>query len=167
MNIFFLAFNPKLAAEHHCDKHVVKMILETAQLLYSAHWLTNPEGLRPDAYRKTHHNHPCAIWARASLSNYVWLCQLGLALCAEYTFRYDRTHKTQHHLEWLAEHAPSIPDEGITVLPQAMPLEYKHPNPVQAYRNYYLGAKRHILVYSRRRPPEFVENAFCAIRKIL
>jgi hypothetical protein len=158
MNIFFLSFDPKRAAEYHCDKHVVKMILETAQLLYSAHWTVSRSALPQNAYRNTHYNHPCAVWARASLSNYVWLTQLGLALCAEYTFRYRRTHKTESHLRWLASHPPSLVDYGITRLPQAMPIEYKHPNPVRAYRSYYLGAKSRFLVYSRRSSPAFVAS---------
>ena len=168
MNIFFLSFDPRRAAEHHCDKHVVKMILETAQLLYTAHWKLSPRDLLPhNAYRMTHYNHPCAIWTRTSLSNYKWLCELGLALCAEYTFRYGKIHKTQDHLLWLARCLPDVPDWGITILPQAMPIEYKHPNPVEAYRNYYVGAKRRFLVYSKRSPPAFVAKAFCAIRHSL
>ena len=164
MNIFFLSFNPRRAAEYHCDKHVVKMILETAQLLYTAHWIATRSALPQNAYRKTHYNHPCAIWARTSLSNYVWLAQLGLALCAEYTFRYGRIHSTESHLRWLAANLPDVADYGITKLPQAMPDEYKHPNPVQAYRRYYLGAKRRFLVYSKRTPPAFVASALCAMR---
>ena len=160
MNIFFLHFAPRRAAEYHCDKHVVKMILETAQLLYTAHWIVSPEGLPSNAYKKTHPNHPCAIWARASRANYVWLAELGMALCSEYTFRYSRVHLTEAHLRWLADHIPTLADVGITKLPQAMPDVYKHRNPVRAYRSYYLGAKQRMLVYSSRSPPDFVANAF-------
>ena len=74
MNIFILDLDPQSCAEAHCDKHVVKMILETAQLLSSALWITGVEA----PYRLTHKNHPCAIWTRESLDNYMWLCQLGL-----------------------------------------------------------------------------------------
>jgi hypothetical protein len=81
MNIFVLSRNPRRAAEQHCDKHVVKMILETAQLLYSAH----PDKPHEAAYKRTHANHPCAIWARTSLANYQWLCALGFWLCQEYS----------------------------------------------------------------------------------
>jgi hypothetical protein len=160
MNIFFLSFDPRSAAEYHCDKHVVKMILETAQLLYTAHWIGARDALPQNAYRKTHDNHPCARWVRASVSNYKWLCELGMALCKEYTFRYGRVHLTETHLLWLSTHIPSMPDYGITKLPMAMPDEYKHPNPVQAYRNYYVGAKSRFLVYSNRSPPDFVPKAF-------
>ena len=156
MNIFILDFHPTKAAIYHCDKHVVKMILETAQLLYSAHWIINESKLPDDAYRKTHVNHPCAIWTRESLSNYVWLCQLGIALCEEYTFRYEKTHKTQRHIEWLVANPPDIPFIGITEIRQAMPDIYKRPNPVDAYRAYYCGAKTRMLKYTRRQPPIFL-----------
>jgi hypothetical protein len=145
MNIFFLDFCARLAAIHHCDKHVVKMILETAQLLYCAHWVIDPSRLPSGAYKKTHPNHPCAIWVRESGANYRWLCELGLALCDEFTFRYGGVHKTRKHLEWLAANPPV--------------LEYKRPNPVEAYRTYYRENKlkiRKIVRYSKRPPPSFL-----------
>jgi hypothetical protein len=154
MNIFFLSFNPRIAAEHHCDKHVVKMILETAQLLYSAFPIVPANG-----YKKTHVNHPCAIWTRESLDNYMWLCALGLALCDEYTFRYNKVHKTQSHLHWLVVNPPELPAIGITEIRQAMPIEYKRPNPIEAYRAYYIGAKTRLLTYSKRSAPDFLPKA--------
>jgi hypothetical protein len=160
MNIFLLDFNARRAAQAHCDKHVVKMILETAQLLFTAHWMLAPEGLPPFAYKKTHPNHPCALWARESLSNYLWLCTLGKELCAEFTYRYDNTHKTQAYLEWLYENPPAgLLDLGVTTLRLAMPDEYKHRNAITAYRTYYRENKlkvRGIVRYTRRSPPEFL-----------
>ena len=157
MNIFLLDFNARRAAQYHCDKHVVKMILETAQLLFTSHWVLAPEGLPPSAYKKTHANHPCAIWVRESLANYIWLCTLGKELCAEFTYRYGKIHKTQFHLEWLIEHPPlGLLDVGITTLRLAMPDECKHPNAVTAYRTYYRESKRRLLTYTRREPPEFL-----------
>ena len=139
------------------------MILETAQLLYCVHWVLCPEGLPEDAYRKTHPNHPCAIWARESFDNYKWLCELGLELCREFTFRYRKIHKTQRHLLWLQEHCPvGFPHTGITTIRLAMPDEYKRPNPVDAYRTYYIEnklKKRNIVKYTRRQPPSFLPNA--------
>ena len=80
MNIFFLDPDPRLAAQYHCDKHVVKMVLETAQLLSGVVHLNNPADRRiPDLYSLTHANHPCAVWARAKLDNYAWLYQLGIS----------------------------------------------------------------------------------------
>ena len=159
MNIFILSFNPKEAAEYHCDKHVVKMILETAQLLYTCHWVLNSE-LPENAYKKCHMNHPCGIWVRESLSNYKWLCELGKYLCEEYTFRYGKIHKTQAHLLWLMQNPPCcLEDRGITEIRLAMPNEYKHPNPVQAYRTFYIESKlkqRGIVKYTKREWPKWL-----------
>jgi hypothetical protein len=159
MNIFILSFDPRSAAEHHCDKHVVKMILETAQLLYCAHWATDPSRLPATAYRKTHPNHPCAIWTRESGANYRWLCALGIALCNEYTFRYGKIHKTRSHIEWLVANPPALEELGPTPMRLAMPDEYKQLSPVESYRAYYIGAKSHMLKYSKRQPPYFLDSS--------
>ena len=159
MNIFYLHSTPKIAAQYHCDKHVVKMILETAQLLYCAHWVLCSKNMPANAYRKTHPNHPSAIWTRESVANYNWLCQLGMELCVEYTHRYGKTHKTQAHLEWLSDNIP----EGImqtinTPLKLAMPDQYKREDPVESYRSYYLGEKARMFKYTKREFPEFITS---------
>jgi hypothetical protein len=159
MNIFFLSLDPEEAAILHCDKHVVKMILETAQLLYSAHWELNSENLPENAYKKTHVNHPSSKWTRASLSNYKWLCSLGLSLCREYTHRYGKIHKTEAHIMWLSDHAPTeLVDGGFTEPPQAMPDEYKCADCVSAYRMYYREAKIRFVTYKKRDFPDFLVN---------
>jgi len=161
MNIFFLHFDAQIAATHHCDKHVVKMILESAQLLYSSHWVTDATRLPANAYKKTHSNHPCAIWVRESGANYRWLCELGLALCDEFTFRYGKVHKTRAHLQWLSANPPALPEVGVTEIRQAMPAEYKRPNPVEAYRAYYIENKlklRGIVRYSKRHAPSWMRR---------
>ena len=129
MNIFYLHDNPKVCSQYHVDKHVVKMILETAQLLSTAHWLSGGEG----PYRATHKNHPSAIWARSNKSNYRWLCELGMELCKEYTHRYGKIHKTQQHLEWLTKNIPNIPNGKFTQPTLAMPDQYKRDDPVKSY----------------------------------
>jgi hypothetical protein len=157
MNIFFLSANAEDAAKQHCDKHVVKMILETAQLLFTSHWVLNPTGLPSNAYKKTHPNHPCGIWLRESLTNYNWLCELGYWLCKEYTFRYGKIHKTQAHIEWLTANPPaSLTDIGMTSIRQAMPIQYKNENPVKAYQTYYIEDKMRILKYTKRERPAFL-----------
>jgi hypothetical protein len=160
MNIFVLSRCPRLAARLHCDKHVVKMILETAQLLYSAHHVLGTPELPEGAYKKTHANHPCALWVRESRANYLWLAELGLELCKEYQYRYGehKIHKTERHLLWLKANAPVLPDGEATPFRQAMPDEYKHPDAVQAYRTYYLEVKvaRGIVKYTRRERPDFL-----------
>jgi hypothetical protein len=162
MNIFFLSLNPKEAARLHCDKHVVKMILETAQLLYSSHWMLNPEGLRENAYKIAHKNHPCAIWVRTSLSNYMWLASLGWWLCKEYKHRYgeDKIHKTEQHIIWLLNNPPKgILCYGFTMPALAMPDEYKKDDVVESYRLYYIESKlkkRGIVKYTKREWPDFL-----------
>jgi len=151
MNIFILDENPDTAARQHCDKHVVKMILETAQMLCTAHWESG--GVAP--YKSTHKNHPCTIWARESVDNYKWLCDLGVSLCDEYTLRYGRVHKTQAIIEWLVDNVPNIPDVPMTPFAQAMPDEYKSKDAVQAYRSYYLGEKHNIAVWKNTQPPRW------------
>ena len=79
MNIFVLDENPQVAAQMHNDKHVVKMILETAQLLCGVHHMVGGDYDIP--YKLSHKNHPCAIWVRQCIENYIWLCDLGLSLC--------------------------------------------------------------------------------------
>lgn len=98
MNIFILNENPSISAIEQCDKHVIKMILESAQILFSSHHLKPNLNINYDEismYKLTHKNHPCNIWTRESLDNYIWLCIHALELCYEYTRRYNKTHKTQ------------------------------------------------------------------------
>jgi len=108
VNIFALDVNPERAARMHCDRHVVKMILESAQLLSTAlsardapaaAWLTR-QGL---CYRPTHRHHPCTLWAIHSRGNHTWLEHLALALCREYTYRYGKEHASEKVIRALFE----------------------------------------------------------------
>ena len=156
MNIFFLDFDTKKCAEYHCDKHVVKMILETAQLLCGVHHMTSQ--VTPQIpYKLSHKNHPCAIWARQSISNYLYLCDLGLELCKEYTYRYGKRHKSQDVIEWCIINKPNIIDIGFTDPPKAMPDEYKVNSVVESYRNYYIGAKKDFAIWKNRSVPEWFQ----------
>lgn len=157
MNIFVLDADPILAAQYHCDKHCVKMILETAQLLSTAVRINakTTEQLIY-GYKATHKNHPCAIWCRQTRDNFIWLKQLGIALSNEYTYRYGKIHKSTPIIQ-------NAPEECInagllTSFVQAMPNEYKNNDPVKAYRDYYVGAKYNILTYTYRKPPEWINN---------
>jgi hypothetical protein len=154
MNIFFLDFDTQKCAQYHCDKHVVKMILETAQLLCGTHWVVGSQA----QYKLSHKNHPCAIWTRESLSNYLYLCDLGLELCKEYTYRYGRRHKSQDVIEWCVTNKPNIKDIGFTTPAKAMPDEYKVMDVVESYRNYYMGAKKDFAVWKNRDVPEWFSN---------
>lgn len=140
MNIFFLSDDPTNAAQWQCDRHVVKMILESAQLLSTAHRELDGDEWADDVglYKSTHKNHPSAVWVRQSTQHYRWLHKHFLALCDEYRYRYGKEHKTwtkMHAL--LGEFPDALDDDGWTDPPQCMPDEYKHHNTVQAYRNYY------------------------------
>lgn len=152
MNIFVLDLKPSVCAQYHNDKHVVKMILETAQLLCGSHWVTGSEA----PYKLSHKNHPCSIWVRESLENYNWLCELGIQLCQEYQYRYGKTHKTFEVIKWCCNHLPNIPSKGFTTPALAMPETYKVPgNPVKSYRNYYLGEKRSFCNWKERNIPDW------------
>ena len=151
MNIFLLDTDTKKCAQYHCDKHVVKMILETAQLLCGVHWIVGNEA----PYKLSHRNHPCAIWTRESLSNYLYLCDLGFELCKEYTYRYGKRHKSQDIIEWCLVNKPNIEDKGFTEPARAMPDEYKVSSVVESYRNYYIGEKSSIAVWKYRETPEW------------
>ena len=161
MNIFFLDYDTQKCAQYHCDKHVVKMILETAQLLCGVHHMTDQvttnyrSSTDQVPYKLSHKNHPCAIWCRESLSNYLYLCDLGLELCKEYTFRYGKTHKSQQVIEWCLDSKPNIIDKDFTTPPKAMPDEYKVGDVIESYRNYYRGAKREFCKWKNREIPEW------------
>ena len=154
MNIFLLDTDTRKCAQYHCDKHVVKMILETAQLLCGVHHMTD-QVVDKVPYKLSHKNHPCAIWSRESLSNYLYLCDLGLELCMEYTYRYGKRHKSQDVIEWCIVNKPNIVDKGFTEPARAMPDEYKVPSVVESYRNYYVGEKSKIAVWKNREIPEW------------
>jgi hypothetical protein len=173
MNIFFLSFNTFEAAIQAIDKHVVKMILESAQMLYTAQWLNeNKLDENPyNPYKPVHKNHPDTIWVRSSIHHYNWLCDLALAYCEEYKYRYSssenpKEHSTEKHLIWLKKNPPVLPNIPFTVPPQCMPDKYKvaynsdnlllnQNSCIEAYRNYYIGDKIGFATYTRRSPPEW------------
>ena len=141
MNIFYLHKDPRKAAEYQYNKHVVKMILESAQMLCTAHHHYGNGDNVP--YKKAHYNHPSTIWVRDNIENYAWLYRHMLALGEEYTKRYGKTHLTITKCkEPLSKTPPGMPWLGFTQPPQAMPDEYKDDCSLQAYWNYYIGAKR-------------------------
>ena len=158
MNIFILDKDPTKSARSHVDKHIVKMPLETAQLLCTArHELGENADTIP--YRKTHSNHPCSVWARESLHNYVWLCRFGIALCKEYTYRYTKTHKCEAVIDDCFLNIPATPSFKTiykTPHPLAMDDEYKLSDPVLSYRNYYNQAKPHLHSWKDRSKPEWI-----------
>ena len=154
MNIFILDKEVKKCAEYHCDKHVIKMILESAQMLSAVVRLNGHD----IGYKLTHKNHPCTIWARESLSNYNWLVRLTRLLNYEYRYRYDKdiNHKSYDLVKTLP--IPDLPDIGLTPFAQAMPEQYKNKNAVKAYRDYYINEKSSFLTWTKRKKPKWINN---------
>lgn len=176
MNIFAIENDPIDCAMSMVDKHVVKMILETAQLLSTAHrvldgievvgisnsgrkvkrWLL-PDERQLKLYSATHVNHPSAVWARYSNNNYTWLYCHFCGLLSEYTYRYGKVHKCEAMKEWLQYPPHKIPVGYKTQVTPAMPEEYIVPgNSVASYRNYYRVAKERMHKWTKRPTPEWI-----------
>ena len=177
MNIFYLHNDPKVCAQQHVDKHVVKMIVEYAQLLSTAHRILDGDlstrlsksgrkqkhyALSDDRdsvlYSATHANHPSAKWARHGEQNYRWLFTLWCELLEEYTFRYGKQHATSRLMSALARPPKNINMEEQFCSPwRAMPDEFKvDGDTIQSYRNYYNGAKSHMFKWKLREAPDWV-----------
>ena len=152
MNIFILDDDMYKSAEYLVNKHVVKMITEHNQLLCSVFYYT--DFIPDEIYKLSHKNHPHSIWARSSLSNWIWLRDYTLEICKEYTYRYGKIHKGEHVCKSLPN--PNIKDIGLLKFPQCMPDEYKNDNVVKAYRNYYNEDKQHIFQWYRRNIPPWI-----------
>lgn len=156
MNIFALDNDPKTCAIYHTDKHVVKMIVESAQMLSTAVRVSGIDA----GYKITHVNHPCSIWVRKSLSNYNWLKDLVSELHNEWKFRYnhpdDKIHKSFSIVTELP--TPNIDDIGLTNFALAMPDEFKVDDPIESYRNYYRGAKQHLHHWKKRSVPNWIND---------
>ena len=155
MNIFYLHNDPAICAQLHNDKHVVKMIVETAQILSTAHF--NNGSHQPWMYKPTHKHHPCTVWAGSSTANYQWAWELGMELCKEYTYRYGKRHKTQDKLELLRT-APPVVNEYWTPPPQCMPEQYHRDNYVDGYREYYRAEKAGFSRWTKRPIPDFMAD---------
>lgn len=158
MNIFFLDYDVEKCVQYHVDKHVIKMSLEYSQILCGVHHTIDQPTTNQIPYKLSHKNHPCSIWARESLTNYLYLCELGLELCKEYTFRYGKRHKCQDVIEWCVTNKANICDKGFTEPPKAMPDEFKVDCVVQSYRNYYIGAKSGFANWKNRKKPDWFEK---------
>lgn len=159
MNIFYLDRNPELAAKAHCDKHVVKMILESAQILCTV--INEKAGYQVTPYKSTHRNHPCTLWAGASISNAKWLFDLTYHLDAEFRYRFNHevSHKSFQMLvdikiiDLIYNYLPAI---GLTPPALAMPEQYRLADPVESYRLYYRLDKQHLLTYTKTERPEWL-----------
>lgn len=157
MNIFVLDRDIESCAYYHCDQHVVKMILESVQLLCTA---LNEYGFSTP-YKSTHVHHPCVHWVKDSYSNFLWLVELAEALNREYRFRFAKTndHKSMAVLALIHGGTMHYPDHGLTEFVQAMPACYKIPgDAVTAYRSFYRGDKRHFARWTKRAIPQWMHE---------
>lgn len=156
MNIFILDTNIKKCAQYHCDQHVVKMILESVQLLCTA---LNKKGFITP-YKSTHNNHPCVLWLEESYDNFWWLRTLTLELNKEYIFRYDKQndHKSIAVLSEISSYC--YQSSGLTPFAQAMPEAYKvESDAVTAYRKFYIGKKSSFAKWTKRNSPSWFLNS--------
>lgn len=179
MNIFVLDLDPEKCAQYHCDKHLVKMITESNQILgsiaYTARGVYRKVDITPVFIEKTfkgfprqengkphpygigYRNHPCTQWAAKSLGNYRWLCILNAEMSKEYTRRYGRKHAGEEITRWYATNHPELPMLGVTPFAQAMPDDCKNPNAVVAYRQYYKKHKARIAKWAHSPTPSWWE----------
>ena len=151
MNVFVVDEDPCLAARALGDRHVVKMVLESAQIMCTV--ASRLGHVVP--YRPTHVNHPCVVWARESAGNWRWLVAHARALAVEYEFRYGRRHKSLDVIDEVAKLGPRAP--GFGPWARAMPVAYHLASVVDSYRLYYHMDKGHLHDYEHgRRRPEWL-----------
>lgn len=172
MNIFVLDENPVAAARMHCDKHVPKMVVESAQMLSTAHRiLDGEEYIAPSKsgkrmvkhyrlpkhddliYKACHARHPCTVWTMESYSNYVWHYGLWRDLAAEFEYRFKKIHASWEKLKDVLKDPPkNIPVVGSTPFAMAMPNRCKiTSDPVKCYRYYYIAEKFQLAKWEKGR----------------
>ena len=164
MNLFYLEEDPEACAESHCNKHVPKMTVETAQLLCNVHHRMKDDVKKKDIpYKYSRSGHvklAPMIWLMQSIANYRWTVQLGLCLAKVYTQRFGgKIHKTQRVLEWLQTNEPiGLPQCDMTTPLCAMPDEYKvkgEQDPMHNYRTYYVYDKHRFAVWPEGKEPKW------------
>lgn len=150
MQIFILDLDPIQSATFACDRHVVKICTEVGQILTTA---LSTKGVSLP-WKVTHRHHPLSGWT-LNKNHATWALEYGLALCREYTHRYSKVHKTEAYLAAL-DLSPldsQVPFEGFL---QVIPEEFKGPDPVEAYRRYYMGDRiRGFATWKNRNPPDW------------
>ena len=154
MNIFIIDWDQVTCAQWHNDKHVVKMPLETCQMLSSVHH--RYQGDAP--YKPFSPKHGCTLWAGQTVENYRWLWKLGVCLCKEYTYRFDKYHDCGRILAMLRCPPVGLTARGFTKPYQAMPDEYKTSDTITAYQDYYIYEKARFSVWRKRPTPPFMRE---------
>ena len=162
MNIFFLDKTPELSAEMLCDKHIPKMLLESAQMLSTAvrkyEKETDTTPLAKPIYKSAYPNHPMTKWVGETKGNFEWALENAIYIHEEYRFRFNKNHKSYKVIKNIInfELQAHLPEGDMTTPPQCMPDEYKDNNYVTAYRNYYKGEKEYFAKWEKgRHQPEW------------
>ena len=176
MNVFYLDRDPKISAQMHCDKHVVKMIIEYAQLMSTAHrvldgepyygktangrriqrWLHPDPVMETTLYKASHVKHPSGIWTRKSKQNYMWLYSMWTELNTEFMYRYNKNvpHESFRKLEGVLSKAPNQMYElGFCEPYPAMPNDVKYESSIKSYHEYYIKYKQHLAKWTKRGAP--------------
>jgi len=179
VNIFYLHREPKTCAEMHLDKHVVKMIIEYAQLMSTAHrvldgeeyydktangrkikrWRMADPKFENGLMKASHVNHPSGVWVRASKENYMWLNRMWNYLLLEYTHRYGKRHACADRMDVLYVWPENIPDVPFTEPTPAMPDECKIAgDSIASYHKYYIEKKVSFAKWTKREIPTWFQN---------
>jgi len=158
MNIFHLDKDPLLCARYHCDKHVVKMVLETAQMLCTAY--QRNYGIKDDLYKPAYPHHPMTKWVGNSGGNFIFTLKLFEHLRDEYNYRYNKWHKSSKtiillHSKYKEWHNWTTP---FTTPPLCMPDKYKLDDYVKSYKNYYIGEKMYFAKYNYSETPHWLKG---------
>lgn len=180
MNVFYLSHDPIIAAQEHCDKHVVKMIIEYAQMLSTAHRMCDGTKIRVPSnsgkrmvdyyahpeewkevllYKAVHHNHPSTKWVRSTNNNYTWMYCCWWALCKEYTYRYGKVHSTETLLKNVLINPPKNIEVGYKTQPPPAMSHYPEciveGDSVASYHKYYRIAKKEFARWTKREIPQW------------
>ncbi|EFA83187.1 hypothetical protein PPL_03977 [Heterostelium album PN500] len=171
MNLFVLDKNSKKSVRYHCDKHVVKLILEAVQMLYCAYHVLEADddawkASSPTPLKLTHKNHPINKWVRTNASSYDFTVDYAANLLDEYTLRYGKIHSYKEHVDWLSKNKPSKLDKSnqLTLMPVAMPEEYRvqpmndWDDVVKSYRTYYIKEKLRFCSYKGVEWPDWLPD---------
>lgn len=184
MNIFILHEDPVIAAQLQCNKHIVKMTLESAQMLSTAHrmldgytiqgisksgkrsvkhWTHPNKELDTILYKAVHFSHPCTVWTMETSSNYIWHYQHFVALCDEFQYRYNKKHMSDDKLRVILKTIPSNIKIGpLTIHPLAMgsnPECMDKEDPVKSYRSFYQTKQaRFKMEWSKRDVPNWFQT---------
>ena len=162
MNIFGIDTDTTSCATYHTDRHIVKMPLETAQMVSFVYYHKDLwDGEVPNLlmnFSAGHDKHPCSLWLRENLVNFLWTCEFGIKLIEEYRFRYDsqKHERCKMIFEWALDNLPNLPVAEFTSFAKAMPEEYKVDCSVESYRNYYRVGKSELHQWTKRNKPEWI-----------